>query len=178
VGIGFGLTVDKAVNRIFGVRGEILYQNKNFSARGKSDFKLGRSVKSADTSIYLDYLEVPLMMVIRLFEGKLIRPYIGAGVYGAFRIWSEAEQTDGFLNESSRPFGYFDAGLVLSAGSYFVFAHDYGFLSAELRYSQGLLNVANTGVEAVKGEEVNNKTPLERQIYNMNNLSLMVAYYF
>lgn len=177
-GFGFGITADKAFNRIFGVRLDVLYQNKNFSAQGKPNFNLGDS-KTRNTSMYLDYLEVPLMMVIRFMDNRRIRPYALFGAYAAMLLSTQGEQEEeGALDDPRRPFSTFDAGLVFGAGSYFVLPPGMGFLSAELRYTQGSVNVADTGVEAEMGEMTANNTPLSRQSYINNNLMLMVGYYF
>jgi hypothetical protein len=177
-GFGFGMTLDKAFNRIFGVRGEVLYQNKNFSADGVVDYNLSQSSRLA-TSSYLDYLEVPLMMVVRFGHGQLLRPYVAGGVYGAALISTEGEQKDeGTLEEPRRPFTTFDYGFTGAVGTYFVLAPGAGFISAELRYSQGMANIADVDVEAENKENTNNKTPLSRQQYYMNNWALMIGYYF
>jgi hypothetical protein len=178
IGMGFGLSIDRAFNRIFGVRAEVMYQNKNFSAQGKVDYNLDSSSRS-DTSTYLDYLEVPLMMVVRLRHGELIRPYVVGGIYGSFLITSDAEQEgEGTLSNARRPFSSFDAGLVFGVGSYFVLGRDMGYLSAELRYSHGMVNIADTGIEAEDGEMTDNRTPLTRQTYNTSNVTLSVGYHF
>lgn len=177
---GFGVTLDKALNRIFAFRAEVLYQNKNFSSTGQVNYNLTQQ-KRLSTNTYLDYLEVPLMMVFRFNHGKKIRPYGAFGVYGAALVQADGEQDgEGQLEDARRPFSTFDYGIVAAAGSYFVLGRGNGALSAELRYSQGMANIADTGVEADEKQEQNasNKTPLARQEYNINNFSLMVAYYF
>jgi len=177
-GLGFGVTLDKGLNRIFGIRGELLYQNKNFSAEGVVDYNLSQS-RTLSTSSYLDYLEVPLMMVVRFGHGQLLRPYVAGGVYGAALISTEGEQKDeGSLEDPRRPFTTFDYGFTGAIGTYFVFAPESGFISAELRYSQGMANIADVDVEADAKENATNKTPLSRQQYYMNNFALMVGYYF
>ena len=179
-GFGFGITLDKAFNRIFGVRGEFLYQNKNFSADGVVDYNLSQAGSSPlATSSYLDYIEVPLMMVVRFGHGQLLRPYVAGGVYGAALISTEGEQKgEGSLEDPRRPFTTFDYGFTGAVGTYFVLAPGAGFLSAELRYSQGMANIADVDVEAEAKENTTNKTPLSRQQYYMNNWALMVGYYF
>ena len=182
VGFGFGLTIDKALNRVFGVRADVLYQNKNFSAQGKTNFDLTQNT-TRETSLYLDYIEVPLMMVVRFMDGQLIRPYALFGGYGAALLTADGEQEEeGALDEPRRPFSTFDAGLVFGVGSYFVLAPGAGFLSAELRYTQGMVNIADTDVEAKNEEKAQsanlNKTPLSRQTYNTSNFMIMVGYYF
>ena len=119
------------------------------------------------------------MMVIRFGHGSLIRPYVAGGVYGAALLSTEAEQEDeGTLDEPRRPFTTFDYGVTFAAGTYFVLAPGAGFISAELRYSQGMANIADVDVEAEKNENTTNKKPLTRQQYNINNLALMIGYYF
>lgn len=177
---GFGITADKAMNRIFGFRAEVLYQNKNFSSTGQVDYNLAQQ-KRISTNSYLDYLEVPLMMVFRFNHGSVIRPYGFFGVYGAALIQADGEQEgEGRLSEPRRPFSTFDYGFVFGGGSYFTLGKGSGALSAELRYSQGMANIADTDVKADEDQEqnVSNKTPLERQEYYINNFSLMIGYYF
>ena len=177
--VGFGVTFDKGLNDVMSLRLDALYQNKNFSAKGRSNYNLAVN-EMKETSTYMDFIEVPVMLVARFMKGQLIRPYFGAGVYGAMLLPVTAEQEgEGAIDEPRRPFSTFDYGFVLAGGSYFVLSKGAGFLSAELRYSRGLANLADTGVETTSAESnYGSKTPLARQTYNMNNLSLMVGYYF
>ena len=134
-----------------------------------------------ETNTYMDFIEVPIMLVARFMHGQFIRPFIAGGVYGAVLLNVDGDQEgEGALDEARRPFSSFDYGFVLSGGAYFVLAKGAGFLSAELRYSRGLANMADTSLTATKSEESSTGVaePLARQQYNMNNLSLMVGYYF
>ncbi len=178
--VGFGVTFDKGLNDIMSLRLDALYQNKNFSAEGRSNYNLAVNTMK-ETSTYMDFIEVPIMLVARFMRGQLIRPYIAGGVYGAMLLSVDGEQVDdGVLDEARRPFSTFDYGFVLAGGSYFVLSKGAGFLSAELRYSQGMANIADTDVETTETEAVayGNPKPLSRQTYNINNLSLMIGYYF
>ena len=178
--IGFGITFDKGLNELMSIRLEGLYQNKNFSAKGVNNYNLAITDRK-ETNTYMDFIEVPVMLVARFMKGELFRPFVAAGVYGAMLLPVEAEQDGvGAIDDPRRPFSTFDYGFVLSGGSYFVLSKGAGYLSAELRYSRGLANLADTGVEK-NDDEISSMwgdTPLSRQTYNMNNLSLMVAYYF
>lgn len=178
--VGFGVTFDKGLNNLMSLRLDVLYQNKNFSSDGLNNYNLAINGRS-QTNTYMDFIEVPIMLVARFMHGQFIRPYVGAGLYGAALVTVEGDQEDGgALDDARRPFSLFDYGFVLSGGTYFVLAKGAGFLSAELRYSRGLANIADTDVEATKDEQASTGTaqPLSRQQYNMNNLSLMLGYYF
>ena len=181
LGFGFGVTFDKGLNNLMSVRVDALYQNKNFSAKGKSDYNLAVN-DSLTTSTYMDFIEIPVMLTARFMHGQLIRPFFAGGFYGAMRLPSTTAEQDGqgSVDEAGRPFGFFDYGFVLAGGSYFVLQKGAGFLSAEIRYSQGMANIADTGIEANQSEQNNGAAaePLKRQEYNINNLSVMMAYYF
>jgi hypothetical protein len=41
-----------------------------------------------------------------------------------------------------------------------------------------MVNIVDVDVEAENKENTNNKTPLSRQQYYMNNWALMIGYYF
>ena len=181
LGFGFGVTFDKGLNNLMSLRVDALYQNKNFSAKAKNNYNLAVNQR-VSTSNFLDYIEVPVMLVARFMHGQYIRPFGGVGLYGAMRLptTESTQEEQGAVDEPGRPFGFFDYGFVMSAGSYFVLSKGAGFLSAELRYSKGLANVADTGIESTQSERssgVQNE-PLKRQTYNMSNFSVMLAYYF
>lgn len=181
--VGLGVIFDKAFNRLVGVRGEALFQRKSFSAEAVPNYDLTKPER-LDTRTTLNFVEVPIMAVVRFMDGNFIRPYAAAGVYGSMLLYADGEQEDeGTLDEPRRPFTTFDYGLVFAGGSYFVLAEGFGFLSAELRYSRGLANLADEDVETTSTEKNNggskfSDTPLNRQTYNIHNVSLMVGYYF
>jgi hypothetical protein len=170
--LGFGLTFDRAFNRIVGVRAEALFQNKNFSHKSPEEYSLLKTPTKKDTETYLDYIEVPVGIVTRFNYGQLIRPYATAGLYVALLVNADGLQ-EGDNKEARKPFTSFDAGWFLGGGSLFVLGEDAGFLGAELRYTRGLANIADTDVEADDKSK-----PLQNQIYTMSSLSLSVSYHF
>ena len=172
--VGFGLTFDRAVNRLLSFHAEALFQNKNFTHKAPVNYDLNSSEKKVESVTHLDYIEVPVGLIARFMYGQRIRPYATAGLYGAFLINADGTHSDvGENTEARLPFSSFDAGWYLGGGSFFVLGEDLGFLSAELRYSRGFANVADTTVETT-----NKKTPLKAQIYTMGNLSFSVSYHF
>lgn len=171
VGVGFGVTADFGINDLFAFRVEGLYQNKNLSHRSLQDYTRGDTL--LDSNTYLDYVEVPVMGVVRFMRGSFVRPYVAGGMYGAVLVNADGDHNDKGQNKDPRkPFTTFDYGWVAAAGSYFVLAKGMGFLGAELRYSSGLANIADVT------QKFNDDTPLESQSYTLSNFSILVTYYF
>jgi len=172
--VGFGLSLERGVNKLVSFRAEALFQNKNFSHKSPLQYDLKKSSTKLPSDTYLDYIEVPIGVVVRFMYGQLIRPYASAGLYGAFLVNADGtHEGEGENGEARKPFTSFDGGWYLSGGSFFVLGEDSGFLGAELRYSQGLDNVADTTVEAS-----DKTTPLAKQTYTMRNFALSVSYHF
>ena len=182
-GFGFGLAIDKAFNDYVGIRAEGLWQNKNFSHSSRKNYNLEGS--KLDTTTYLDYLEVPIMAVIRFNKGDSIRPFITFGGFFSALIFSDGLQKEKEMATARKPFFAFDGGYVIGAGTYFVLPPGAGFLSLELRYTGGMVNVADNNEEfyndntkedrpdSEKGQEL-----LEESIYSTNNFSFILGYYF
>ena len=170
---GFGVTLDRSINHYVGFRAEALYQNKNVSHDSPVNYELKMANARVKSETYLDYVEVPVGVLVRFMPGHIIQPYTSVGMYGAILVNTDGTQEGFGSTEDARvPFSTFDYGWYLSAGSYFVLAEGAGFLSAELKYSGGLANIADTGVE------INGQTPLKSQTYTSGNFSLSVSYYF
>jgi len=170
---GFGVTLDRAINRYVGVRAEALFQNKNFSHDSPPDYELKNATAKVESETFLDYIEVPVGVLVRLMPGELIQPYTSVGLYGAMLVNASGTQKGYGSNDNPfRPFSFFDYGWYLSAGSYFILAEGAGYLGAELKYSQGLANIADTSLE------LNKEEPLANQVYTAGNFALSVSYYF
>lgn len=176
--LGFGLTVDKGINRYVSVRAEALYQNKSFGHSAPEDYNLSANPSKVESETYLDYIEIPVGLVAGFQPGHLIQPYVSGGFYGALLLTADGRHTGLGTNDEARlPFRTFDYGWYLGAGSFFVLAEGAGFLGAELKYSQGMTNIADNEVE-VKSSTGDQIKPLEKQTYVMSNFSLAVSYYF
>lgn len=170
---GFGVTLDRSINRYVGVRAEALYQNKNFTHDSPANYDLKTATTKVKSETYLDYIEIPVGVLVRLMPGHIIQPYTSIGMYGAMLVNASGKHEGQGTNENPfKPFSFFDYGWYLSGGSYFVLAEGAGFIGAELKYSRGLANMADTGVE------IDGKTPLKSQVYTSDNFLLSVSYYF
>lgn len=172
---GFGVTLDRSINHYVGFRAEALYQNKNFTHDSPPNYDLkGNAIAKVQSETYLDYIELPVGVLVRLMPGHIIQPYTSIGMYGAMIVNGSGKHEDFGTNENPiKPFSFFDYGWYLSAGSYFVLAEGAGFLGAELKYSRGLANMADTGTE-VPGDA----SPLKSQVYTSGSFALSVSYYF
>lgn len=181
-GLGLGIVFDKALNEVAGFRVEALYQNKNFTHKSVGQYDLGSGLTldndAVKTETFLDYVEIPLLFVVRLNPGKQLRPFLNGGFYGAALVnTSGVHEGEGENKESRLPFSSFDYGWVAGAGAYFAVAGDAGAVSFELRYSQSLANIADNDVEISKADG-SKITPLDKSIYGLGNFSLLLSYYF
>jgi hypothetical protein len=178
-GLGFGLSIGHAFNDYVGVRAEALWINKNFSHSSTKNYNLGGN--KLKTTTYLDYLEIPLLAVIRFNKGAKIRPFITVGGFFSALVMSDGIQKGKTMSEARKPFFAFDGGFIVGAGTYFVLPPGAGFLSVELRYTGGMVNIADNGEEFFANNEEENGTAeetLKDAIYNMNNFGILLGYYF
>lgn len=181
-GFGFGLAIDKAFNDYVGIRAEGLWQNKNFSHNSTKNYNTTGG--NLETTTYLDYLEVPVMAVIRFNKGSKIRPFLTVGGFFSALIFSDGLQKEKEMQSARKPFFAFDGGYVIGAGTYFVLPPGAGFLSLELRYTGGMVNVADNNEEFYAdntnedNESGQGQEKLKESIYSTNNLSFILGYYF
>ncbi|MFV1986873.1 MAG: porin family protein [Gemmatimonadota bacterium] len=116
---------------------ELLYSQKGFASL----------VRGGTAKVNLNYVEVPLLFKVRLgAKNRRLRPALIVGTFVAFEVGcSLSGQLEGIGGGSDcetllADRGEMDAGLIVGAGL------DYGlidrfFLTADLRYSYGLLNL-------------------------------------
>lgn len=178
-GLGFGLSIGHAFNDYVGVRAEALWLNKNFSHSSTKNYNLGGD--RLDTTTYLDYLEIPLLAVIRFNKGAKIRPFITIGGFFSALVMSDGIQKGKTMSEARKPFFAFDGGFIIGGGTYFVLPPGAGYLSVELRYTGGMVNIADNGEEFFTDNEEEKgdaQEKLKDAIYSMNNFGLFLGYYF
>lgn len=110
----------------------------------------GFDFADVDTTLKLDYVEVPLLLKARFGSDGALRPYLFAGPYAGFRTKAEVEvdagddgsSTDSLEDETkSVDYGVVaGAGLEIPAGS--------GAFLLEGRYARGLTTIASDDVES------------------------------
>jgi len=102
-----------------------------------------------DTSLKLDYVEVPLLIKAR-FGGDGIRPYLFAGPYVGFRIKAEVEVDAGDLGNTTDDLEDetkgTDYGIVGGGG--LEFPAGSGAFLLEARYARGLTGIGSDDVES------------------------------
>ena len=101
--------------------------------------------------------------------------------YLSFLFMTDGMQKGKSMSEARRPFYGLDGGFVLGAGTYFVLPPGAGFLSLELRYTGGMVNVADENQEFYadnKEEKGKEQLLLEESIYDTNTVSFILGYYF
>ena len=171
-GVGIGATLDGAFTRFIGYRVEALYRNKNFTHKSPVAYDLNGGVTPVESETYLDYLELPLLALVRFNPGHMIRPYATLGIYGSILINADGIQGVQDNPQARLPFNTFDAGFIIGGGSYFVLPKGLGILSAELRYTSSAMNLADVDLEVVQFK------PLENALYELGDLSLNITYFF
>ncbi len=130
-GVVAGVSADLGFGPL-SIQPEILYARMGAKAQ----------VESVEIKYLLDYIQVPVLLKLRVVQAGPVRPVICAGGYGSWMIKGQGSSTNGVDSESEDITEYmnrFDYGFVGGAGVEFKLPGVR--LSVEGRYNFGLANV-------------------------------------
>lgn len=141
---------------------ELLYVQKGATTEVANPFT-GQTMEMTAT---LSYLELPVLAAYELPVDAPVSPYLFAGPAPALKL-SEGVEVGGQSEEQDdEEIASFDLGLVLGGGADYT-VEGVGTLTFDLRYTMGLINVADSDVEGQQDLSAKNGA-----------FSLMVGYLF
>ncbi len=157
VGISAGIGYELPITRAFSFHPEVNYVQKGFSTVVKDQPLFDGSKGDATTSLVLDYVELPLLLVAQLpdlsFRPRLMAgPYVGTLV--SKKAKSEATTRQGLkqateIDLDSNELRGLDYGFQFGAGADFKVS-DSNSLLADFRYELGLADIAKAADSVVK----------------------------
>jgi hypothetical protein len=150
LGFCIGGFITFGISEMFAIQPEVLYSMKGSKAEG---IVLAESFK---VEFNLSYLEIPVLLKVRIPTRGTVRPSIFAGPYLAIKLSgkSKIEYAGESEEEDLEDLKDTDIGLVLGAGI------DFGKLTVDLRYNLGITKIPEE-------DDVKNKV-----------ISLMIGYSF
>ena len=132
-----GATYDKAINKLIGYRGELMYAMRNTRAQLAPN-----SNDRADVT--LNYMHTSAQLALRFNASRLASIYLSIGPYAAFLVSSEAKVNGNKVKDVADNFGFLDYGLTVGAGGFFAISKSMGLLaSVGLQYTNGFADVVD-----------------------------------
>ena len=188
VGFGFngGVTYDRGFNKLFGIRLGANFSQRSFSHRAVSNYGYDEESEEyiintsgdnpsryEDSETTLNSVEIPLSLQFRFKANPRLRPFAYLGGYFSLLLAASGTHEEAGNNSEARaPFSSLDAGWLVGGGVYWILPPGSGFISADLRLSGSLGNVADTDAETRAGES------LKQQIYQPFTTLLALTYHF
>jgi len=179
----FGATFEIPWKKRLTLNPELLYSMHSFDFTNTNQVAAGNN--TTDVSISMNYLSVPLIVQYTLMPATketMLNPYVSAGVSPEYLF--SANVTPGKKQAGNQPvetktyaalseFEKFNVSVLAAAGIKYRFAG--GFVTAELRYKYGLMNV-NKPSNSLNVSEIAWNYHHMDGIFKLNALQLTVGY--